>query len=89
MEASLCRYHRLRSERFVVRPEAQTVKKFEEPKRDLHQGDLAEKALGLDGSHPLQAAQLKPESEKRALAASELAAGGPRHFAVGASFLWL
>ncbi len=50
-----------------MRLEAQTARKCEEPKRDLHQGDLAEKALTAATIRKRRVQQwlswqLKPES---------------------------
>ena len=69
LEASVCRCHRLRSASFV-RPEAQVAKKFEEPRRDLHHGDLAEQSLAAATFRKRRLQQwlswhLKPESEDR------------------------
>jgi hypothetical protein len=69
LEASLCRCHRLLCSHFV-RPEARTTTKFEEPRRDGHQGDLEERTLLAATLRKRRVQQwlswqLKPETEER------------------------
>ena len=70
LEAALCSCHGLRSPGFQA-PAGRTVAKQEEPKRDLHEGDLFEASLTAAivrkrRWQQLLAWSLKPESEEKA-----------------------